>query len=160
MLPEIVRWSKKVRHRGTCWIWIGSTYRGGYGHFRRKIKGKWVMYKAHRYSYELHTGHIPAGLCVLHTCDNPSCVNPEHLFLGTYADNNADKVAKGRGRYGVKEGFHKLSWPVVDDIRKKYNEGYTYKELEVMFNTSKPQISRVIKEQTWKGGTQNSLPIL
>lgn len=75
-----------------CWVWNGGRRQKGYGFFR--IAGKRV--RAHRFSYELFVGKIPADLFVLHRCDNPPCVNPLHLFLGTAADNYHDMVSKGR----------------------------------------------------------------
>ena len=75
-----------------CWLWVSQSGEG-YGHLR--IDGK--SRSAHHASYELHVGPIPDGMRVLHRCDNPRCINPEHLFLGTQADNVADMVAKGRG---------------------------------------------------------------
>lgn len=77
-----------------CWVWTGSKIPTGYG--KLSIHNKKVA--AHRLSWALHNGPIPAGLHVLHRCDNPPCVNPEHLFLGTDGDNAADKVSKGRQR--------------------------------------------------------------
>ena len=82
-----------------CWLWLASTCRDGYGAFwdgRLKL--------AHRFSYELYVGPIPDEALVLHRCDVPHCVNPAHLFLGTHADNSADKMAKGRQARGEKHG--------------------------------------------------------
>jgi hypothetical protein len=75
-----------------CLLWLGKVGTDGYGLF--KVGGK--RRAAHRVSYEIHKGPIPPGLWVLHRCDTPACVNPEHLFLGTHADNMRDMVAKGR----------------------------------------------------------------
>jgi len=76
-----------------CWEWVGCGVRGtGYGQIR--FKGR--LLKAHRVSWEIHNGPIPHGMCVLHRCDNPGCVRPEHLWVGTMADNNWDRERKGR----------------------------------------------------------------
>lgn len=79
---------------GPCWIWIASYTDSGYGRFSF-TKGHWVP--AHRFSWELHNAPIPQGLWVLHRCDTPACVRPNHLFLGTVTDNARDMAAKGRG---------------------------------------------------------------
>lgn len=95
-------WSK-VDTSGDCWLWTSTKYPNGRGQF--KVANKNL--KAYRVAYELEYGPIPEGLQVLHHCDNPSCVRPAHLFVGTCADNQADMTRKGRGRLGIKNGQYK-----------------------------------------------------
>jgi hypothetical protein len=92
---------RTVRGPG-CWSWAGAT-RNGYGVLGRGGRAEGLVY-AHRLSWELQHGPIPEGGCVLHRCDNPPCTNPDHLWLGTKADNNRDMAAKGRhvGTRGMK----------------------------------------------------------
>ena len=93
-------WEKVDRSGGTeaCWLWTAGAFSHGYGSFRRDARAQY----AHRVAYELTNGPIPEDLCVLHRCDTPPCVNPSHLFLGTPADNAADRNAKGRQARGAK----------------------------------------------------------
>jgi hypothetical protein len=91
---EMERFWNKVEKTDNCWNWQGGKDRDGYGHIR--VEGK--LWQAHRYS-TLLDGRDPAGKVVMHQCDNPSCVNPIHLLLGTQADNVYDMVAKRRHRH-------------------------------------------------------------
>lgn len=88
----ITRFWTKVDKNGDCWVWTGCTDKDGYGEARIKGLGA----RAHRIAYALTHGPIPTGLCVCHTCDNPRCVRPDHLWLGTVSDNNRDRQQKGR----------------------------------------------------------------
>ena len=92
-------WPKVIVSDG-CWIWTGGTTSFGYGtiyngNFDNTLR-QYAKIGAHRVSYEIHHGKIPHGLCVLHKCDVPACVNPSHLFLGTKRENMLDKISKDR----------------------------------------------------------------
>jgi hypothetical protein len=93
-----------------CWLWLGSLNKDGYGCSYPNIR-------AHRESYVLHKGPIQDGMCVCHKCDTPSCVNPDHLFLGTAYENNLDKVRKGRCPKGEQKPAAKLTDNAVRSIR-------------------------------------------
>jgi hypothetical protein len=103
-------WSK-VNRRGPddCWKWIACTDDGGYGKMSGNTKQKW--FRGTHISWHLHFGEIPEGLYVLHKCDNPPCVNPGHLFLGTLKDNMQDKIRKGRCRCVVGDDHHYRTMP-------------------------------------------------
>lgn len=121
-------WSKvdKTSNPNGCWEWTASKGTWGYGQLY--VNGKIIA--THRFSYELHNGAFDKSLFVCHSCDNPSCVNPEHLWLGTATDNHKDMVYKKRNRYihhpGVKNGSAKLTEDAVRDIRTRQLSGKEY----------------------------------
>lgn len=113
----------RVNKTETCWIWGGSINKvDGYGMYHR---GQRKYTVAHRVAYEFAVGPIPAGKIILHICDNPPCVNPDHLRVGTKGDNNRDSMAKGRRRTAPPRGENemhsrKLTWADVLEIRHRH----------------------------------------
>ena len=108
--------------------------------------------KAHRVSWMLTYGDVPAGQHALHKCDNPPCVNPHHLFLGSHADNMRDKMRKGRhvASKGSANGSAKLSERDVFEIRRRYAFGETYTVLGREFGVSRMQVSRIVSRELWR----------
>lgn len=141
-------WSK-VRIGDGCWTWTASLRHKGYGQFRFDGKTR----KAHRVSWEIANGPIPEGQHVLHRCDNPACVRPSHLFLGTNEDNHADMMAKGRNGYaahrGETNGFARLDEESVRRIRRLLADGQTQKELGRLFGVSNQTIFRIQHGHSW-----------
>jgi len=109
-------WPKVKKGRKGCLEWQGQRLPHGYGQVH--YKGK--KYYPHRIIWEALRTQIPSGLCVLHKCDNPACVNVEHLFLGTHKDNTQDMMQKGRGPIGERQGGAKLTAKQVKFIRLNY----------------------------------------
>lgn len=130
-----------------CWEWQGCRPRG-YGQIR--LDGG--MRLAHRAAWKAFRGPIPDGLCVLHRCDNPPCLNPEHLFIGTRADNNADKAAKGRARGAVMPGRSNPSAKLTEDeVRQiRASVGQTQRALAARFGVTQPQICAIRLRKSWK----------
>lgn len=130
-----------------CWLWIAATKGRGYGHM--KVNGK--MVGAHRISYELYIGDLNNGDNVLHRCDNMKCVNPDHLFSGSCADNTRDMIAKGRVSLGEKLKQSKVSSKNVIEIRQLYKTGrYSHRKIGDMFGISKSQAGGIIRGDYWK----------
>lgn len=128
----------KVKKLESCWEWQGELDRYGYGKFR---VGK-IIAKAHRYSFELHYGDFDKSLHVLHNCDNPKCVNPTHLFLGSNKDNVADKISKGRQKFKL----HRLTQLEKDLVLKDLKESVTTKQIAERFEISIQTVKRLSKE--------------
>src|SRR6266436_394803 len=131
-----------------CWEWQRSKNKDGYGVIDKK---DFKTDKAHRISYEVFIGPIPEGLKVLHKCDNPPCINPEHLFLGTTADNSADSVIKKRNAFGERSGNSKLTEKDVVQIKLLLNENkLTLDEIGSQFGTDKTHIWKIKEGHIWK----------
>lgn len=127
-----------------CWLWTGPVCVKGYG------VGRWNrVTRSHRVSWAAFRGGIPAGMCVCHKCDTPSCVNPDHLFLGTNADNVRDRLQKGRSRYAYGElaGSAKLT---ADDVRCIRASSGTGAALSRAYGVSRNQIRLIRNRVKWK----------
>lgn len=128
---------KIIEAKNGCWIWTGIKNSQGYGQIGKSEK-------AHRFSYQRFIGKIPPHLCVLHSCDNPSCVNPKHLFLGTLSENNIDVQGEDNSK-------NKLQEKDIIKIRTWYISGNRSKaSLAREFGVSHPTISQILKRETWK----------
>ena len=136
-----------------CWLWIGNS-NGRYGQIRTDNKNV----SAHRLSWQLFKGDIPLGKQVLHRCDTPSCVNPEHLFLGTPSDNTRDSMKKGRyfRPYGERSGAAKLTEKQVEEIRGLIAAGIRQDEIAKQFGVNKSRITSIKKGTSWKHTHRNN----
>ena len=157
-------WSK-VDKSGGCWIWTAAKDRKGYGKFSigpGKTKDgtrRNGMVSAHRYSYEMANGPIPKhpsfhGFCVLHHCDNPSCVNPDHLFLGTNEDNVHDMDNKGRRVNKQKKGSAHpnaiLNEAKVKEIVASRRDGMSCVTVAMRYGISPVTVSAIMKGRIWQ----------
>lgn len=144
------RFWPRVDKRGPdeCWLWLGSVNAKGYGRLGRRDSADRY---AHRISYRIHFGSIPDGLIVMHRCDTPGCVNPNHLFLGTYSDNVQDMIAKGRQNLDRVRGdaskAAKLSEADVVRIRQRLANGASAIHLAREYSVNRETI-RCIKNRT------------
>lgn len=147
---RLLRYTEKTE---SCWLWKGARTEFGHGIFAVKSEGRTRNFMAHRISWELYRGEIPPDLKVLHRCDVPNCVNPDHLFLGTQKDNVADMIQKGRARYrglkGESNGRAKLTENQVAGIRARHASGETIAILAERYNVSRTQIRRIVTGKLW-----------
>jgi hypothetical protein len=128
---------------GGCTLWVGMVSRFGYG--RMKIDGRRIG--AHRVAWELANGPIPDGLFVCHKCDVRRCVNPDHLFLGTQADNMADRNSKGRQVRGEKMHWAKLTPDAIEEIRTGGRDAIA---LATKFGISRNHIYNIRNRRSWR----------
>lgn len=138
-------WSRVITSPG-CWLWIGHGDRYGHIHAGGRLR------KAHRFSWELHSGPTPEGLCVLHRCDTPRCVRPDHLFLGTQLENIADRHAKGRdGRVaGDAHPQAKLTAADVRTIRSLRDEGVLQRDIAARFGIRQATVNAILLGRAWR----------
>lgn len=143
-----------IRHYGwivggdtNCWVWNGRRTTRGYGKGRRDTL-------IHRLAYETWVGPIPEGHVVRHKCDNPPCINPDHLETGTQADNSRDMVERGRmqDQRGARGPRARLTGEEVQDIRTEYAKGVlTQQMLAEVYGLTQSGVSTIVRGRTWKG---------
>jgi hypothetical protein len=132
-----------------CWGWSAALFESGYPAIAAEPPDR-SMLLGHRVSYELHVGPIPKGMCVLHRCDVRSCTNPAHLFIGSKADNNQDKISKRRHRYGENHHWSKLTREQAELIRAiRSTCGATMQEIAELFGVSRALVSLVLANRIW-----------
>lgn len=144
-----------VDNSSGCWNYSGRKDKNGYGIFA--AKSLTASRRAHRISWIIYNGKIPKGMCVCHKCDNPTCVNPDHLFLGTIKDNNNDKMIKGRTPKGTSHAHHGTNHPSskvneeqVKYIRNEYNRGKSVAEISKEMELRPVHVWKITHWVTWK----------
>jgi hypothetical protein len=155
--PEEAFWARVEKNEVGCWPWLGWHDKDGYGVVSTKrIKEDpiWREVRAHRISWMLANGVILGGLWVLHRCDNPRCVRPDHLFLGTVQDNVADYMSKGGAeclsQKGERNGVAKLTAAGVVKIRELLREGETQASVAIQFGVSRATIYGINSGRSWR----------
>jgi hypothetical protein len=140
-------WANTKPTSDGCVVWLGEVHHIGYGKaYGWYLNGKEVRLRAHRLAWMLEYGRIPNKLLVCHTCDNPLCVKPSHLFIGTDKDNNDDKGQKGRSK-GNTMGGGRLTMRQVVSMRKEYSEGVSYGALARKYGVARWSVSRLIRRK-------------
>lgn len=151
-------WRKaNVGNPEVCWPWLSGQFNDGdgYGQFAISCGGRKNLikhrYRAHRVAYFLTHGVLPDDLCVCHTCDNPICVNPRHLFLGTGIQNVQDRNNKKRDAKGEQHGMHKLTTKDILEIRRlRVTKKLPYSALGKMFGVSTTHAGFIVRKESWK----------
>jgi hypothetical protein len=153
-IPEkyIKLFFEKIDKSQECWLWTASTTDDGYGKYTVRLGKESRTFRSTRLSFFLNYGYIDDTLLVCHTCDNPLCVNPKHLFLGTVKENNMDCITKGRQRHAKWENKSTLlKNDDVIEIKKLIKSGVSQIDIAKMFNVGKNCIWFIANGITWKG---------
>lgn len=149
--PLAERFWPKVQKTKGCWLWTGSLVHG-YGQINPGGRGGQPL-RAHRVSYEMAHGPIPKGLYVCHHCDNPACVNPAHLFLGTARTNAHDRDNKGRCRSRSLPGNtngRRLTQEEVNSIRQAAARGIPQRTIAMQHRCTQGNVSFIVRGATWR----------
>lgn len=158
-VPLMELFMRHVTKTDNCWLWTAGKDKNGYG-LASKGRGQTGTCRAHRRAWELFKGTIPIEMMVLHRCDNPPCVNPDHLFLGTNSDNMRDAHAKGRHKSptqakpesqvrGERQHLAKLNATKVKLIFLYHNAGLKYREIARRIGIANTTVGNVIRRETW-----------
>lgn len=145
---KVDRNGPEYRELGSCWVWTAGLDGKGYGAFRDS-RGRQVL--AHRKAWELIVGVQPSGN-LLHRCDTPTCIRPDHMFVGDQAANVADAVAKGRNARNEQHGSAKLTWKSVTAIRARYASGESQSKIASDFGVTQVTVSNIVQGKTWREG--------
>ena len=149
-MPE--RFWQHVKKQSGCWIWVSSTDKKGYGLFQLPLgSGRYRLMHAHRVAWALANGPIPLGKHICHACDHPSCVRPDHLFMGTHRDNMQDMMAKERQRCGERINTAKLTATAVLDIRRhSADAGIPGTALARQYGVTKQAVYHILHRRHWR----------
>lgn len=141
--PEERFWEKVTKNTDGCWLWTAAKNKDGYGVFY--VAG--ALVGAHKFSWEIQNG--PTRLSVLHTCDTPACVRPDHLFVGTQLDNMRDCAKKKRGPWGERSGRSRLTKEAVRSIREQSANGARDCDLARSYKVDPSTISNIVSRRRW-----------
>lgn len=147
-LSEETRFKMQYKEVGECWEWIGAVEKDGYGVFQGAVLG--IMYhRAHRFSWAFHTqSRIPKGMFICHSCDNPRCVNPAHLWMGTLRENYEDMVRKGRRSTQRGENSHRAKL-TEEEAKQILLDPRPYAEIAATFRVARSTITSVKNRESW-----------